>query len=110
MPNWWSKRFLTPIDFRYLWFGKGPQAYIDAFHKLGFNDICTCVDEPGESRMTRGVRRAGSGDTGQLECNYCGMLLFPFQHLYACDECTEPVLADKYPVSTKGDFLCDECK
>lgn len=110
MPTWWGKKYRTPIDFRYLWFGKGEEVYYEAFLKLGFTDICECEEESGKSRYQRGVKRSNSGATGQLECKNCGCLLYPFQHLYECDECTEPALADKYPLPVDEPFLCEDCQ
>lgn len=110
MPNWWSKKYRVALDLRYLWFGKGEDAYFAAFRKLGFTDICECENDEGEPRFKRGKMRPNSGDTGQLECKQCELLLFPFQHLYECDECTEPTLADQYPLPAKEPFLCEDCQ
>ena len=102
-----NRQFRLPFDNSYLWRAKGRKNYIAQFKKLGFTDICECfitsndVRKPGNKQKRR--------NANQYECTECHCLVWPFAYIYECDECTEPALADHFPVKRSEHFLCDDC-
>jgi hypothetical protein len=92
------------VDLDYLWLIKGRENYISVVKRLGIQDVCECEDYRDHKQ-----RREGSGKPGQEECSVCGCLIRPMQYIYACDECTEPFLSEKYYLCTNEPALCPYC-
>ena len=92
-----------PVDFSYLWYAKGRENYVTIVKNMGITDICEC---PGNGPYSR---RRDSGTVGQLECTKCRLLVYPLSYMYECDSCTEPTLAEEFPVSKDSKFLCSYC-
>jgi hypothetical protein len=100
-------RFRHTSDLSSRWFGKGRRRMIEVCKDLGITDICTC--NPDTTTQGPWQVRPDSGKVGMNECSTCHHLLWPLSYVYDCDECTEPVLADKFPVPLDEDFLCIDC-
>lgn len=87
----------------------GRERYLDVVFGMGFHDVCECPvgppNKPGPWRY-----RPNSGKVGIMECTRCGNMLYPLQHIYYCDECTEPTLMDKFPIPIEEPILCEECQ
>jgi hypothetical protein len=81
------------------------QEYIDFCKSLGLYDICEC--EPFNLVTTH--RRPNSGINGILECTECLYIVHPLMYMYACDECTEPALADQSYLPVDVKFYCEDC-
>ena len=92
-----------PVDFSYLWYAKGRENYVTIVKNMGITDICECTNEVSFNR------RRDSGKLGQVECARCRQLVYPLNYVYPCDSCTEPTLADEFPVSRDTRFLCSYC-
>lgn len=103
-----GKNLRKPMDFRYLWFGKGRDVMIKVFKNLGFDDVCECPQPaPMRYRKNSGVK----GSPGMQECAYCHHLIWPMQYIFECDECCEPILLDQFPAPLiYEDLLCPECQ
>lgn len=100
------KRYRRPYDTYSLWLSKGRKRYVEVFKNLGFWDICECSDD---TKQIPQRKRPDSGNPGLTECAKCGHLVWPLTAVYECDECMEPTLSDKYPVSEDEPFLCRDC-
>lgn len=73
-------------------YANGREAYIKEVKGLGF-EICEC---PGR-RLPNPRYMPGSGTVGVYICSECALIQWTLNYVYACDECTEPVLHLKYP-------------
>lgn len=93
------------VRFEYLYRGKSRDEYVAIVERMGIHDICKC--EPHELVSTH--RRPASGVNGILECIECQNILHPLMYMYACDECTEPALADRSYLPESVSFICDNC-
>lgn len=103
-------------DLDYLWFGKGRARLVALCKNMGIRDICECDDRDWNSATTSDPRnpdwriRPNSGPVGMKECTACRCLLWPLSYVFDCDNCTEPTLANKYPVTLDEEFLCFDCQ
>lgn len=103
-----NHQFRSPVDMSKLWHAKGRKNYIKVFKGLGFNDICEC-DIMSTSDKRRNGNKCKRRGTNQWECMKCRSLIWPMAYLYYCDECTEIVLADHFPVKLSEEFYCEDC-
>ena len=76
---------------------------------LGITDVCTCDVWKTTNFPEKWRYREGSGKPGMRECLTCHHLLWPLSYVYDCDECTEPTLSDKFPVTLDEEFICFDC-
>jgi hypothetical protein len=98
-------KFRQRLRFEYLYKGKSRKEYINICKRMNIHDICEC--EPHELTMTR--RRPNSGVNGIAECRECTLIMYPLMYMYACDECTEPALADQSYLPEDVVFYCEYC-
>jgi hypothetical protein len=98
-------KFRQRVRFEYLYKGKSRSEYVGIVKRMGITDICECVP----FTLVSSRRRANSGVNGITECRVCEGILYPLMYMYACDECTEPALAEVSYLPVSIDFICDNC-
>lgn len=107
IPPWFGRKYRIAYDMRRVIMGKTREQYIEVMKNMGIDDVCECLEHNLIFKKKR--RRPETGHPGQLECTICGCLIWPHSSIYECDECTEPVLANEYPLPKNREFLCSEC-